>query len=120
VPVTHVFAGFRVSDFDAAQAWYERLLGRPPDMRPHAAEAAWQLTADGWLYVIAAGEQDVAGGAVATLLVDDLDALVTEVQQRGLRCDRIEGVGGGAGRKAIYSDPDGNVIGFGFVQPPRV
>lgn len=99
---------------------YERLLGRPPDMRPHAAEAAWQLTADGWLYVVAAGEQDVAGGAVATLLVDDLDALVTEVQKRGLRCDRIEEVGGGAGRKAIYSDPGGNVIGFGFVQPPTV
>jgi len=35
---THVFAGIPVSDYDAAVAWYEQLLGKPPNMLPSAAE----------------------------------------------------------------------------------
>jgi catechol 2,3-dioxygenase-like lactoylglutathione lyase family enzyme len=33
--VTHMFAGIPVSDLDVAFAWYEDLLGRPPDRHPH-------------------------------------------------------------------------------------
>jgi hypothetical protein len=34
----HPFAGLRVRDFQAAHAWYERLLGEPTSF-PHATEA---------------------------------------------------------------------------------
>lgn len=33
-----LFAGIPVSDFAAALAWYERLLGGPPSFFPHGAE----------------------------------------------------------------------------------
>jgi hypothetical protein len=40
----HLFAGLRVRDFQAAQSWYERLLGEPTFF-PHATEAVWTLAA---------------------------------------------------------------------------
>ena len=41
--ISHVFAGIRITDLRAAVAWYERLLGRPPDMLPNDSEATWAL-----------------------------------------------------------------------------
>src|SRR5947208_11226529 len=73
VPPTHVFAGLPVADFDAARAWYERLLGRPPDLVAHETDVAWQLTDSGWVYVVQDAER--AGHALVTVLVDDLGAL---------------------------------------------
>ena len=40
--ITYVFAGLAVANRNEAAAWYERLLGRPPDFLPNDAEAAWQ------------------------------------------------------------------------------
>jgi hypothetical protein len=40
VAITELFAGIPVSDFATAREWYERLIGRPPDLVPHDAEAA--------------------------------------------------------------------------------
>src|SRR5215208_4711438 len=79
---THLFAGIAVADYPAARAFYERLLGRAPDMLPHATEAAWQLTETGWLYVVE--DADAAGHGRFTLLVDDLEAEVAGLAERGL------------------------------------
>jgi hypothetical protein len=38
----HLFAGLRVRDFQAARAWYERLLG-DATFFPHASEAVWTV-----------------------------------------------------------------------------
>src|SRR5207237_561614 len=70
--VTHVFAGIPVAHRDAAVGWYERLVGRPPDLVPNDDEAAWRLTETGWMYVVA--DPGRVGSALHTLLVDDLDA----------------------------------------------
>ncbi|MCA1671179.1 MAG: VOC family protein, partial [Actinobacteria bacterium] len=40
-----LFAGIRVSDYEAARSWYERLLGAEPSFIPHATEAVWELAA---------------------------------------------------------------------------
>ena len=37
------FAGVPVKNYQAACTWYERLLGRPPDMLPNEIEAACGL-----------------------------------------------------------------------------
>src|SRR3954468_13692379 len=50
-PVTVLFGGIPVHDFDAAAQWYERLLRRAPDMRPHDHEACWKLTDEAWIYL---------------------------------------------------------------------
>lgn len=39
-----LFAGIRVSDFEAAQTWYERFFARPADVVAHENEVMWQVT----------------------------------------------------------------------------
>jgi catechol 2,3-dioxygenase-like lactoylglutathione lyase family enzyme len=108
-----LFAGIRVRDLAAARAWYERLLGEP-SFFPNATEVVWTLAEDRSLYV----EEDPrrAGGALITVWVDDLDAVIAEIGSRGLRPAERETYSNGV-RKAIYRDDDGNEIGFGG--PPR-
>ena len=104
-----LFAGIRVSAFETAKAWYERLLGEEPAFLPHATEAVWKLAEHRWLYIV---ESDGAGQATHTIFVDDLDARVAEIASRGIEPDDRETYPGEA-RKAIYRDGDGNEIGFG-------
>jgi catechol 2,3-dioxygenase-like lactoylglutathione lyase family enzyme len=101
VAVTHVFAGIPVADFEAARAWYEALLQRPPDMVPHETEVAWQLTDSGWVYVVQ--DRERAGRALVTVLVDDLDALDVDGERETVP---------GKYRNVVVTDPDGNRIQF--------
>ena len=48
-----------------------------------------------------------------TLIVDDLDAVVAEIAQRGLEPASQETYSNGV--RPTYVDPDGNEIGFGGV-----
>jgi hypothetical protein len=105
----HLFAGLRVQDFAAARRWYERLLGEPTFF-PHDAEAVWTLAEHRSVYIVQTARG--AGTCVATILVDDLDAELAAIAERGLEPDEIETYSNG-GRKAIYRDPDGNELGFG-------
>jgi predicted enzyme related to lactoylglutathione lyase len=107
--ITFVFAGVPVADYDAALRWYERLIGRAPDMLPHDREAAWQLSETGWIYVVADAER--AGRALVTLLVDDLDTHVAELAERGIVAPPIETVPGKFRRTAVL-DPEGNRVAF--------
>jgi catechol 2,3-dioxygenase-like lactoylglutathione lyase family enzyme len=105
-----LFAGIRVSDYEAARPWYERLLGGEPSFLPHATEAVWELAEHRFLFIVE--EPDGAGRATHTIFVDDLDALVAEIASRGIEpAERVSYPG--KARKAIYRDPDGNEIGFG-------
>jgi predicted enzyme related to lactoylglutathione lyase len=83
----YLFAGVAVSDFAAALAWYECLLGSPPEHAGHAMHA---------------------------VIVDDLDTTVAQMARRGLEPAKQETYGNGV-RKTTYVDPDGNEIGFGEV-----
>jgi catechol 2,3-dioxygenase-like lactoylglutathione lyase family enzyme len=95
-----VFAGLPVSDLEPALAWYERLLGRPPDMRPHAGEAVWQLAEGALIYVVVDPER--AGRGLLTLIVDDVDVELEPIARETIA----------AGRKTVFADPDGNRITF--------
>jgi catechol 2,3-dioxygenase-like lactoylglutathione lyase family enzyme len=105
-----LFAGIRVSDYEAARPWYERLLGGEPSFMPHATEAVWELAEHRFLFIVE--DRAGAGGATHTIFVDDLDARVAEIASRGIEPAERETYPGKA-RKAIYRDPDGNEIGFG-------
>jgi predicted enzyme related to lactoylglutathione lyase len=108
--ITFLFAGIPVADYDAALPWYERLVGRAPDMLPHETEATWRLTDTGWIYVVADAER--AGRALVTVLVDDLDTWVAGFAERGIACDPMETLPGKVRRVSVV-DPDGNRITFG-------
>ena len=105
----HLFAGMRVRDFEAARAWYRRLLGEPAFF-PHTTEAVWTLAEDRSVYVVEHPEG--AGNSVVTVFVDDLDERVAAIASRGLEPDERETYSNGV-RKALYRDPDGNEVGFG-------
>jgi predicted enzyme related to lactoylglutathione lyase len=108
----YLFAGIPVNDFAAALAWYEKLLGAPPSMFPHDTEAVWELAEHRSVYIVQRPEH--AGHAMHTIIVDDLDAVVAEITERGLQPATQETYGNGV-RKTTYVDPDGNEIGYGGV-----
>jgi hypothetical protein len=114
VAVEHLFSSNPVTDRDAAVDYYERLTGRPPDLIPNEAEAAWQLTPSGWIYVVA--DPDRAGSGLHTLLVDDLDGFMAGVAERGIVGGPVEIVGGSV-RQTILTDGDGNRLKVGQVSP---
>jgi hypothetical protein len=105
--ISYVFAGLVVRNRDQAAAWHERLLGRPPDFLPNDAEAVWQVAGTASVYLLV--DKERAGRGVTALVVDDLDAVLSEVGGRGFEPGRIEVIPG-AGRKSVISDPDGNSI----------
>jgi predicted enzyme related to lactoylglutathione lyase len=107
--ITYAFAGLVVTNRDRAAAWYERLFGRPPTFLPNDAEAVWQVAGTASVYLLA--DTDRAGRGVMALVVDDLDATLAEIAGRGIAAGAIEEIPG-AGRKAVITDPDGNVVSF--------
>jgi catechol 2,3-dioxygenase-like lactoylglutathione lyase family enzyme len=110
--MAELFAGIRVSDYETAKSWYERLLGAEPSFLPHATEAVWELAEHRFVYILE--DADGAGRGLHTIMVDDLDAVVADIASRGIEPDERVSYPGKA-RKAIYRDADGNEVGFGGV-----
>jgi catechol 2,3-dioxygenase-like lactoylglutathione lyase family enzyme len=107
-----LFSGFPVSNLEASLQWYERLLGCPPSFFPNDQEAVWAIADHRWLYIIVAPER--AGGSVLTIICDDLEPLIGEINARGISYN-LEEFPAKNVRKVMYYDPDGNEIGFGRV-----
>jgi predicted enzyme related to lactoylglutathione lyase len=105
-----LFAGIPVTDCAAALEWYERLFGSPPSFVPTDAEAVWELAVHRFVFVEQRPER--AGHARHLVFVDDLDALVAQVAERGLTPLERETYANGV-RKVAYRDADGNEFGFG-------
>ncbi|MFD0856385.1 VOC family protein [Actinomadura adrarensis] len=70
----------------------------------------WELAEHRSLFV--EHQPEHAGHALHTVFVDDFDACVAAIAERGLEPAKRETYGNGV-RKAIYVDPEGNEIGFG-------
>lgn len=105
--IEYVFAGLVVTRLDAAVDWYERLLGRPPDMLPNEREAVWRVTQTASVYIV--GDEDRAGASAVTMFVDDLDAELAAIAGRDIPVGEVE-TAPGLFRKVVISDPDGNTI----------
>ncbi len=105
-----LFAGIAVSDYAAAVAWYERLLGEPPSFLPNEREAVWELAEHRFVFVEVKPEH--AGHARHLVFVDDLDGRIADIAGRGLQPAEQETYDNGV-RKVAYVDADGNEFGFG-------
>jgi predicted enzyme related to lactoylglutathione lyase len=105
-----LFAGIPVTEYAAALKWYERLLGSPPAFLPNDTEAVWELAEHRYVFIEQRPER--AGHALHTIFVDDLDAIVAQITERGIDPAERETYSNGV-RKTTYRDPDGNEIGFG-------
>jgi len=102
-----LFAGVATRDLSAMQPWYERFFGRPPDVRVSDDEVMWQVTESSWLYLVASAPS--RGHSLISIAVDDLRAACDAIGARGLDSRVLENVDG-AGRKAVYADPEGNTL----------
>lgn len=107
--IQEVFTSVAVADFHSTLAWYERLMGRQPDMIPNDNEAVWQLSGKAWLYII--GDAQRAGKTLITLLVDDLDDHVAEFNERGISFEFVE-KDSKMYRRVAVTDPEGNTFQF--------
>jgi len=103
--VTHTFAGVPVANFGAAYDWYERLFGRPADMRPHNREAVWRLTPNGSVYVVEDSER--AGSGLVTLALNDLDAHEERLRDDALTFTEAHDA---PPRRVVVRDIDGNTL----------
>lgn len=110
-----LFAGAPVGDFEAAVAWYSSLFGRAADVPVAEDEVMWQFTDSAFLYLV--HDPARAGGSLLTLSVADLDAAVDDAADRGVTGEPVELVGT-AGRRAVYTDPDGNRVALVEVNLP--
>ena len=108
----NLFAGVAVGDFHASLAWYRKLLGAEPAFFPHETEAVWQLDEGRLLYIVERPEH--AGHALQTLIVEDLNAVLSGAARRGVEPAKQETYENGV-RKVTYVDPDGSEIAFGEV-----
>ncbi|MER6183899.1 VOC family protein [Streptomyces sp. NPDC001652] len=106
----NLFAGIPVSGYTAALAWYEQLFGTPAAFFPNDTEAVRELAEHRYVYIEHLPAR--AGNALHTLFVDDLDARVAAIADRGLEPTKRETYSNGV-RKITYHDPDGNEIGLG-------
>ena len=106
--VDAVMAGIAVANFDAAVTWYERLLGRPADDRPMDGLAEWHFPETGVIQVIE--DDDRAGSGLLTLSVDDLEAHVAGLEERGLTPSAIDDKTSDKVLIATIADPEGNAI----------
>jgi hypothetical protein len=105
-----LFAGIPVGNYGSAVAWYERLLGSAPAFLPNDVEAVWEIAEHRYVFIEVRPAH--AGHAMHTLFVDDLDARIQEISDRGIVPAERETYSNGV-RKVTYRDPDGNEIGFG-------
>lgn len=96
-----------VAELEPSIAWYSRLFGRGPDMRPNEPEAVWQLAGTASFYIVT--DADRAGRSKLTLIVDDLQRHVAELAELGLSTPAVETVPG-VFHKAVMADPEGNEI----------
>jgi glyoxylase I family protein len=105
--IQHVLAVLPVSDITAANAFYERLFGRPADNNPMPVLVEWQLLPSAWLQVTVDTQR--AGSGQFNLAVDDLAGHLSDLQQRGMVVGEIRPVNKGVELSSL-TDPDGNTI----------
>jgi catechol 2,3-dioxygenase-like lactoylglutathione lyase family enzyme len=106
--VLSVTFALHAPDAGRAREWYERVLGRPPDLVPVDGVFEWRLGPAAWLQV-AVGEP--GGGAVLRLGVPDLDAALAVFAAAGARLGEVGRIPGVIAL-CDAEDPFGNVLSF--------
>jgi hypothetical protein len=101
------FTGVPVSDLARGRDFFERLLGKPPDVLVNENEVMWQIAEAAWLYVVV--DPPRAGHALAAVSVSDLDAALEALASRGIEPSIVEQPGPSA-RKATFFDADQNSV----------
>jgi glyoxylase I family protein len=105
--VHHV--SINVDDVEAALAFYVDVLGleRREDRPELGIDGAWLDAGGQQIHLLGAAAPPNLGQHFA-LQVDDIDASISELRDRGITVSDATGIG--ASRQAFLEDPAGNVI----------
>ena len=104
--IDNAIASVAVKDLKSATAWYQALLGRPPDSTPMPEVAEWKFPRGGWLQVYQLPER--AGNCSFTLAVTEIEQVIAKVAQLGV--DTTQRSSGSQVKTLMIVDPDGNHI----------
>ena len=102
------FASVPTRDVERAHAWYQEVLGLPPDRRDNSEVETPNLTLSFW-NPEKDGEEFVPNVAGFGLRVADVAAARAELEGKGVTFNG-ETVDTGVCHMAFFSDPDGNTL----------
>ena len=105
--IDHLLAVVPVSDIDTSGRWYADLFGRPADNNPMGTLVEWQVRPGAWVQVF--HDEQRAGNGLFNYAVDDLEAHLNELRERGFEPGEIVDADKGV-RLSAMTDPDGNTI----------
>ena len=118
-------AGIVVDDLQAAGAWYEMVLGRPPDAAPMDGLLEWHLLGDGWLQVVDVQKVRAiqhspkwgpAGASSVAFVIGDLDDQLARFAANGIEVVSRYSTESHF-ETATVRDPAGNFVTF-VEEPP--
>ncbi|WP_253867599.1 VOC family protein [Mycobacterium sp. GA-1285] len=104
-----VAAVVATGDYAAARSWYSDVIGREPDLEPIEGVAEWQIAATAWLQLME--DHARAGRSAVRIGVDDLDAQIAELADRGIETGEVVVIADLV-RVVDVLDPDGNEVSF--------
>ncbi|WEK02971.1 MAG: VOC family protein [Candidatus Devosia phytovorans] len=113
ITVQGIYAATVTKDFDAAVAWYERLMGRPADDKPIPGMAQWRNMGAAGLQVWEDAER--AGQSIITIVVPNLEHEKIRLAAAGLIL--INEARGEFGAVGQLFDDEGNQINLS--EPPK-
>jgi catechol 2,3-dioxygenase-like lactoylglutathione lyase family enzyme len=114
--VHHV--SLNVSDTEEAARFYEEALGLTRIERPDFGfPGAWFDTGRGQIHLLEVHGHTAPDGQHFAFQVDDIDAVVAALVDRGVEVSPPSAGLAGAGRQAFLKDPSGNLIELN--QPDR-
>ena len=97
-----------VVDHAAAVSWYEKWIGRGPDVEPMEGVAEWQLAENAWIQVSV--DPEPAGKSTVVVGVGDIDAQCSTCAAAGVTVGEINDYGFIKTAEAV--DPAGNKVLF--------
>lgn len=112
-------SGFAVNDMDAARNFYEGVLGLDVEVLDEENGVAKLLAGDHEVLMYHSAEMRPASYTMLNFEVEDIDAAVDDLRERGVSFERYEEfphdekgiVRGGPGPQiAWFKDPSGNVL----------
>lgn len=111
--IDYLFAAIVVTDLDASENFYTKIIGRPPDDKPMDTLAQWRGVSNAGIQLFK--DSAKAGHSMMTIIVSDVEKTAQLLKKEGIVLGKIRKED--TMRIAQLSDPDGNVIFF--AEPPK-
>ena len=97
-----------VTDHAVAVAWYQKWIGRAPDIEPMEGVAEWHLAENAWIQVSL--DHEAAGQTTVVVGVKDIDAQCAVCSAAGVSVGEVSDYGFIKTAEAV--DPAGNKVVF--------